>query len=129
MGTRPNPNDISIGEDCWITFGDTEDFSRAVEIDPYLAPILPFLESLEVVCVAGCCGIDAFCLWPEEIEKATAAMGENQRQLLATNLMGVHDEIDRLSSDTLCSTRINQCFPKSVFMELLAHIRGVVGLI
>src|SRR5262245_2403335 len=127
MGRRPHKNDISIGQDRWITFGDLAGGqARAVQIDPQLAPVMPFLESLETECVVDCCGIDAFGLWPEQVEKAVGTLRQRERDRLVTSLLSVQDEIGRLPSDTLISTRMNQYFRKEVFLEVLAHIRGVI---
>ena len=38
----------------------------------------------------------------------------------------VQGEIERLPSDTVVSTRLNQYFRKQVFLEVLVHIRGVI---
>ncbi|NUA31864.1 DUF6331 family protein [Cupriavidus basilensis] len=55
-----NQGDISIGEDKWIPFIDLQGkYHDAVDIDEWLAPILPLLDWLETECIAGCCGIDA----------------------------------------------------------------------
>lgn len=69
---KPNRNDISIGKDKWITFIDLVDGQRdAIELDEILKPVEPFLNMLETECVAACCGVDAYSLWPDDI--ATAA--------------------------------------------------------
>ena len=127
MARRPHKNDISIGKDAWITFGDLDDGqSRAVDIDPQLAPVLPFIESLETTCVAECCGMDAFLLWPEAIEKAAARYTRREREELSSKFAAVNDAIEALPSDTVLSTRLNQYFRKSVLLEVLAHICNVV---
>jgi len=127
MARRPHQNDISIGQDRWIGFGDLAGGqARAVQIDPHLAPVMPFIEGLEKECVADCCGIDAFRLWPEEIEKAAATLSQLELEKLASDLASVHSEIERLPCDTIVSTRINQYFRKTVFLEVLTHIRNVV---
>jgi hypothetical protein len=128
MGRRPHKNDISIGQDRWITFGDLEGGQvRAFQIDPSLAPIMPFLESLETECVVGCCGIDALGLWPEQIEKVVGTLGPRERDDLATSLLAVQGEIKQAPTDTVVSTRMNQYFRKEVFLEVLEHIRGVIA--
>jgi hypothetical protein len=127
MGRRPHKNDISIGQDCWIRFGNLAGGqARAVQIDPYLAAVMPFLDSLETECVVDCCGIDAFGLWPEQIEKAVGSLSQRERERLASSLLSVQGDIERLPSDTVVSTRMNQYFRKEVFLEVLAHIRGVI---
>ena len=127
MGRRPHKNDISIGQDRWIHFGDLADgHVSAVNIDPHLAPVMPFLQRLETECVVDCCGIDAFGLWPEQIEKAVGTLSQRERDKLVTRLRSVQGEIERLPSDTVVSRRLNQYFRKRVFLEVLVHIRGVI---
>jgi hypothetical protein len=127
MARRPIYNDISIGKNRWIAFGDLADGqARASEIDPNLAPVMPFIKSLETKCVAGCCGIDAFNLWPDEIKKAIAPLDRRAVEKLASDLSVVQSEVERLPCDTVLSTQMNQYFRKTVFLEVLTHIRNVV---
>lgn len=70
--SKTNRNVISIGKARWITFVELDGRqSSAIELDEILKPIEPFLDSLEKECVAACCGIDAYTLWPEDIAGAT----------------------------------------------------------
>lgn len=127
MAKRPHKNDISIGQDRWIKFGDLDGGqARAIEIDPHLTPLMPFLETLETHCEAECCGIDAFGLWPEHIEKAATALDQRQLERLATDLAAVQSEIESLPGDTVVSKRMNQYFRKVVFLEILAHVHRVI---
>jgi hypothetical protein len=127
MAIRPHADDIRIGPDEWIIFGDLADGqSRAIPIDPYLGRVLPFLESLETECLAGCCGISAFALYPEEIRKAIAGYGPGELETLSSNLAALRGEIEGLPSDTVVSTRLNQFFRKVVFGEIVAHLHRVV---
>jgi len=127
MVRRPHKNDISIGQDKWIRFGNLAgDQARAIQIDPHLAPVMPFFERLETECVADCCGIDAFQLWPEEIEKVIATLGQGELATLTSELASVQSEIERLHCNTVVSTRMNQYFRRVVFLEVLTHIRNVV---
>lgn len=128
MARRPHQNDICIGKDAWIAFGDLADGqSRAVEIDPHLAPVLPFIESLETACVAECCGIDAFLLLREEIQGAAASNARRELDEWLAKFTAVAKLIGALPCDTVVSTRMNQYFRKSVFLEVLAHIRRTIA--
>lgn len=127
MASRPHKNDISIGEDTWIKFGNLRNGqARAVEIDPLLAPVMSFFLSLETGCEAECCGIGAFQLWPENIENVIASFNAAERKELSLKLASVNKVIQELPTDTVVSTRLNQYFRKSVFLEILAHVLGVV---
>ncbi|MEM8532220.1 MAG: DUF6331 family protein [Chloroflexota bacterium] len=61
MNRRTHKDDILIGPNNWITFISLEGrHSDAVCVDYYLEEVWPFLAKLETLCVAGCCGFDAF---------------------------------------------------------------------
>lgn len=127
MGRRPHKNDISIGQDQWISFGKLADGqASAVQIDPALAPIMPLIDRLETECVAGCCGIDAFGLWPDAIEQAIATMDQSELGRLVSDLASAQGEIERLPCEVVVSMRMNQSFRKAVFLEVLTHLRNVV---
>jgi hypothetical protein len=127
MSRRPRKNEISIGQDRWISFGDLDGGqARAIEIDPHLALVMPFFNRLETECVADCCGIDAYRLWPEDIKKAVATLDQPQLEKLARDLVSALSEIEQLPCDTVVSTRLNQYFRKAVFISVLAHISKVV---
>ncbi|MGS0891289.1 DUF6331 family protein [Burkholderia stagnalis] len=127
MNRKAHENDISIGQDRWIETGDLADgHARAVDIDPCLALVMPLLDSLETHCVAGCCGIEAFDFWPDEIEAAAGSRHHDERVRLSGDLATVYRSIDGLPADVVVSTRMNQYFRKAVVLALLAHIRTVV---
>lgn len=127
MSKRKHENDISIGEDCWVEFGNVAgDWAQASPIDPFLEPIMPLIERLETTCVADCCGIDAFALWPEDIQKAVSNLEEQQLETLTTSLLSLHHAIHELPVDLVVSRRINQSFHKDVFLQVLTHIHQVV---
>jgi hypothetical protein len=70
VNTSKHRDDISIGPDKWITFFDINGRQAgAVDLDPLILPMEEFWSLLETNCVAGCCGIDAFSVWPEDIER------------------------------------------------------------
>jgi hypothetical protein len=129
---RSHKDDISIGKDRWIESGWLESGdmasaqSRAVEIDDSLAMVMPFFEKLEMDCVAECCGIDAFCFWPESIELALGSLSEQERAELPQDISMLEDRLRQLSCEAVVSGRLNQYFLKATFLALLAHIRAVV---
>ncbi len=122
--TKPHPNDISVGPDRWITFIDLEERqSAAIEIDEILKPVFPFLELLENDCVAECCGIDAYTLWPDDIVEAC-------RQFDPLELLQKIEQIRKRVSDTdgdvVVSHKINNYFDKGVFLRLIDHITSSI---
>lgn len=127
MNSKPHKDDISIGPDRWIAFGDLSGGqAQAVAIDPSLAAVMPLIDALETDCVAACCGIDAFGFWPNEIAVAVAARDRDALARLVDDLLSVQRSIDALPSDLVVSMRMNQYFRKAVVLELLAHIRTTV---
>jgi hypothetical protein len=113
-------NDISIGENLWIPFIDiTSRYNSAVNIDKLILPVDDLWTALETGCVAGCCGIGAFALWSEDIEKVKASL--NTRNL-ASELSTIRAEIVALPQDVVVSERLNNLFDKSVFLALLDHL-------
>ena len=123
---KPNPNDISIGPDKWITFVDLSDRPRAgaVSIDQFVLPMEPFWSALETECVAGCCGIDAFSLWPEDIRTVCRSQ---DRQAIESSLGSLREFVEKSSADTFVSSRMNNLFEKSVLRELIQHIQSCVA--
>ncbi|BAX61734.1 DUF6331 family protein [Burkholderia stabilis] len=127
MNGKPHKDDISIGQDRWIEFGDLANGQgHAVAIDPYLAAVMPLIDALETYCVAACCGIDAFGFWPDETAVAVRTWHRDALARLADDLLSVRHAIEALPTDIVVSTRMNQYFRKAVMLELLAHLRTVV---
>ncbi|WP_321895520.1 DUF6331 family protein [Burkholderia cepacia] len=130
MNGKPHKNDIDIGPDRWIEFGDLSGGqAQAVAIDPCLAGVMSLIDALETDCVAECCGIDAFGFWPDEIAVAVSTLDRAALARLADDLLSVQRAIDALPSDLVVSTRMNQFFRKAVLVELLAHIRTTIDAI
>ncbi|VWB57217.1 hypothetical protein BLA14095_02525 [Burkholderia lata] len=130
MNGKPHKDDISIGPDRWIEFGDLSGGqAQALAIDPCLAEVMPLIDALETDCVAACCGIDAFGFWPDEIAVAVGSRDRDALARLADDLLSVQRSIDALPSDLVVSTRMNQYFRKAVVLELLAHIRTTIDAI
>ncbi|AIO28077.1 DUF6331 family protein [Burkholderia cepacia] len=130
MNGKPHKDDIGIGPDRWIEFGDLSGRqAQAVAIDPCLAAVMSLIDALETDCVAACCGIDAFGFWPDEIAVAVSTLDRAALARLADDLLSVQRAIDALPSDLVVSTRMNQFFRKAVLLELLAHIRTTIDAI
>ncbi len=127
MATHPHENDISIGEGRWIATGDLKiGPERLEELDPFLEPIRSFLYFLETACVAECCGINAYELWPKDIETAFSKLKQYEQARLISNLNELSSIVAKLPTDIVVSTRMNNYFRKDVFVELIRHIHSVV---
>ncbi|HHV7521916.1 TPA: DUF6331 family protein [Burkholderia orbicola] len=130
MNRNAHKNDIGIGQDRWIECGDLPvDLSDAIDVDPHLAAVMPLIDALETNCVAGCCGIDAFSLWSDEIAVALDTWDSDALTRLVDDLLSVRHAIEALPSDIVVSKRINQYFRKMVMLELLAHLRTTIDAI
>jgi hypothetical protein len=113
-----NPNDINIGKDEWITWieGDSDE---PVPIDHLLESTLSFWNRLEINCVVGCCGFDAFSFLPEDIIRAFTKAEKMKTKEELIRLKEIIQNIDALEVDG----DIFGCYlHKSVFLQLLEHI-------
>lgn len=115
-------NDISIGDDQWITFIAVDGRQpRAVSIDYSLQSLEPFLAAMETHCVADCCGINAFSLWPKDILRARKTI---DHETLASQLILLRRFIEESDSDIFVSKRLNSHFDREVLLQLVDHLRA-----
>lgn len=122
--TKLRPDDISVGKDRWIEFIELNDRRlAAVEIDEILNPIFPFLDLLENDCVAECCGIDAYTLWPDDVAEAARKLGSPD---LALKIERIKKQIATMDGDAVVSHKINNYFHKGVFLQLIDHIASSI---
>src|SRR5262245_26069682 len=115
-------NDISIGPDRWlgwIDLGDPSTFSAAVEMDDLLEPCFALWDALETHCVAGCCGISAFNLWPGSIRRALAG---SAREKAARDLRNAQARLGSMDARLVVSDRLNQYFDRGLFIRILEHV-------
>lgn len=121
---KPRPNDISVGPDRWITFIDIENrTSGAVAIDEILQPVFPFFDLLEKHCVAECCGIDAYSLWPVDIAEAFRDYGSLGS---LRDFEQIRKQIVDTDGDVVVSRKINNYFDKTVILQLVDHITSSI---
>ena len=117
---KPNRDDISIGKDKWITFVElADDQPPAIELDEILKPVEPFFDLIETECVAACCGIDAYALWPNDIATAAKRLGIVQ---LRQCFHDIQSQIADANGDTFVSNRMNNFFHRVTLLELVNHI-------
>lgn len=112
--------DISIGQDRWIKWVELDpNDNNLFDIDPWLEPTKQFWQNLETECVAACCGIDAFGLWPEDIKSAAQAFN---REELVVHLSKLKDEVGQAKNNIVASKRLNNLFDRQVFLQLIDHV-------
>ena len=113
--------DISIGINKWIKWVefDPTDDNAILEIDDLLTPSFKFWDGLETLCLAECCGIEAFAFWEENVTKASDEIDKTQ---LVTTLRNARAELILSPKAVVLSSKLNNLLDKNVFIELLDHI-------
>ena len=120
-----NPNDINIGQDKWIRFVDISNrpYELSISIDHLISPMESFWSALETNCVAGCCGIDAFSLWPEDIQGVSSSQ---DAQAISLGLESLGEFVEKSIADTFVSSRLNNLFDRRVLLALIQHLQGCI---
>ena len=49
-----------------------------IELDEYLNEGARFRDLIEIICVAGCCGLEAFSLTKKDIARVASTLGANE---------------------------------------------------
>jgi hypothetical protein len=112
--------DISIGQDRWIKWVELgPNDADLYNIDHLLEPLEQLWQNLETECVAACCGINAFALWPEDIENASKHLDTIN---LKDHLLQLKKDLTQVDKNIIVSKRLNNLFDKQVFIQLLDHI-------
>ena len=114
-------NAIKIGENRWIKRVEisSDDYAKAENIDPCLTKNEEFWSLLESQCVAGCCGIDAFDFYPEEIASVASKFSGGR---IRSEFIEAAEIIRNSDKTVFFSNRLNWYFSKSVLSELVDHI-------
>ena len=116
--------DIRIGNDEWITYIDTtEGRDQAREADAVLEPLLPFFDSLELYCVAGCCGVHAFDFSAPTIAEPARTF---ERVALRRSIAEVIAALEALPAGVWISRRMCHFLHTSTLLPLLRHIGDVI---
>jgi hypothetical protein len=112
--------DISIGQDRWIKWVELDpNDADLYNLDHLLEPLEQLWQNLETECVAACCGIDAFALWPEDIENASKDLNTIE---LKNHLVQLKKDVSQVGTNIIVSKRLNNRFDKKVFIQLVDHI-------
>ena len=118
--SNANRSDISIGKEKWISFIEIDGRQdNAMELDEILQLIHPLLDLLETKCVAGCCGIDAYALWPEDIAGAAKVA---RLPYLSQSVAEIRQRITESNESVFVSHRLNNFFDKHTLLQLIDHI-------
>jgi hypothetical protein len=112
-------HDIGLGPNQWLKWVDTTD-TQTLNIDNFVDYTQPLWQLLETECVAGCCGLDAFDFWADQV--AQLPLSSNERADLKQRLARVISELKQASHQSLLSYRLNSGIDKGVFVQLLEHL-------
>jgi hypothetical protein len=112
-------DDISIGENKSIKWIEIAPDAKDTNFDEQLSKTKPFWKYLETQCLSGCCGIDAFTFWPEDIRIAKEKCNDPQ---LIEKLTELKLDIQHIETDVISSIFLNNLFHKNVFIQLMDHI-------
>lgn len=119
---KPPKDSIPIGEGKWIEFIDlTGRYESAIEIDPLLKDLEPLWSALETQCVAGCCGLDAFDFYPENIANAKQVIDTSA---VCQNLSSLQSALKELDGGVVLSRRLNDYADVAVFNALILHLQS-----
>ena len=117
--------DIYISQDdciVWIEFDQKT--KSELEVDNLLNPTNELWTKLETVCEAACCGINAFNLWPDNIQKAIEDLDKDR---LLQNLNDVRKTVMASKAEVVSSDKLNNLFHRKVFIQLLDHVIKNIG--
>lgn len=111
-------NAIPISENKWVHFV-SDSRGAEVMIDYLLKELEPMWHELESICSAGCCGIDAFDFYPENITKAADNL--NVRET-CHQIDLLQAQLDKLEFKVFGSDRLELIIEKNEFQALLNHL-------
>lgn len=122
-GGRLHSSDISIGDGRWLRWMESpseQARSSAEDIDPWLVGLATLWDSLETECEHECCGIDAFNLARESVQRAVPAA---HRHEVLRALGVVRQRIAALGpSAFIVSMRLNQYMHRDLILGVVDHL-------
>ncbi len=122
-GGRLHSSDISIGDGRWLRWIELpSDQARttAEDIDPWLADLADLWDSLETECEHECCGIDAFNLERESVQRAVPTA---HRHEVLRRLTVLRQRIAALRPSTfIVSGRLNQFMHRDLILGVVDHL-------
>ena len=117
---------ILIGNNLFIEEFPVDYNGKLLDLDPYITPLNTFFDRLEVECVRECCGIQAFSLIPDDIQKALVGLSA---ETVIIQLKAMQTAIqEQWWCKTVSSTILNNNFDRKVFLQLLNHIIKTISI-
>jgi len=109
-----------IGNDSYISWKEVDWKNEPnLNIDEQINSLNELFQKLETVCDRMCCGIEAFDFQPKSIKKA----GEHINISWNKELSEIITRIETSTENVVSSLILNQLFEKSVFIQLLRHLK------
>lgn len=117
---------IYISDDKWIDWIDFDpSCPQSYAIDHLMHETVYFWEALEVICIAECCGIQAFSFQEDIIR---SELERFDRIMLHQQLTTVLVQIKALKQDVVLYSRWNQYMHRDFLASLIEYILKVVSL-
>ncbi len=119
-----NNNNIPIGNNQEIKWIDVDWKNVNIEdIDDEMIPLNTLFDGLEVNCDRMCCGIEAFSFTTNQIQEAAAKLNLD----LGNKIDEIIKNIELKKSIAVGLVSLNQNFEKTVFINLLKHIKKALN--
>jgi CelD/BcsL family acetyltransferase involved in cellulose biosynthesis len=114
------------GAGAWVTAAPFVPRPEDVlDVDALLAEVDPLWRSLETICVAGCCGLDAFDFGAEAVRRAVAPA---ERATVAAKLADIQRRIEASPKTQVRSEQVGAWCPRGELVAGLEEIqRGLAG--
>jgi hypothetical protein len=110
---------ILIGNDKWIQWVEIDPEESQLRIDKEIESTRPFLQLLELHCIPGCCGIDAFDFRVEAIKNAQKSLDNPN---FVSEFEKLRDKIQSTDHKTIGCYYLNSIIDKKVLLQILDHI-------
>jgi hypothetical protein len=122
---KQHGHDLLIGENEWILFVQ-HDWAKEewFYIDDLLQHLEPLFDYLEIHCVAGCCGLDAFSFTRDDI---WAIVPKIDSEAMVIALESAIETLKVLPHDVLGSKRLNNGIDRNTMLNLLRHICDTIA--
>lgn len=120
----PQPAAIDLGTGEYIPLEPLQgNLHKALNLDALAPGLEPLWSALERVCVASCCGIDAFDFSPPQIHAARSSLPADAiRQQLASLLAALPKLLTQQHTRIVVSARLNQYLDREALLPLLRHL-------
>jgi hypothetical protein len=82
-------------------------------------PLREFWDKTETACVVGCCGLNAFNFWPEQI---VDVVKDSDIETLVKQLERVKEQVLASDAQIVRYNRFNESFARVSFLEMMDYL-------